>query len=103
MRDVPEPVPVEHESNEQTQNAQSIADGAAESDCARLGEVAMRHRDFFDARAEPDGLGNDFLVEDEVVRVQEKGRRFQHAAAEGAKAGVILGKIRVRRPCFRTR
>ena len=89
----PKASPVQDESDEQAQNAQSIADGAAEANRARLREVAMRHGDFLDARAEPDGLRNDFLVEDEIVRVQEKGRGFEETSAESAKAGVIFGKV----------
>ena len=88
------PRPIQEESHEQAQNAQAVTDRAAKANRARLGKVTMRHGDFFDARAEPDRLRDDFLVEDEIVRVQEERRGFQETAAESAEAGVIFGKVK---------
>src|SRR5687768_8842487 len=89
----PEALAVQEENDQQPQNPQPVADRPAEANRARLGKVAMRHRDFLDARAEPDRLRDDFLVEDEIVRVQKERRGFQETAAKGAKAGVIFGKV----------
>ena len=58
----------------------------------------MRHRDFVDPRAEPNGLGDDLLVEDEIIRVKKKGRGFQETPAKSAKAGMIFRELEAKDP-----
>jgi hypothetical protein len=57
-----------------------------------LGEVADRDGDLGDAKPARHGLGDDFLVEDEAVRIHPEVDRFQHLAAEGAIARMELGE-----------
>jgi hypothetical protein len=56
-------------------------------------EVASRHGDLTDAHPARDRLGDQLLVEDEVVAVQAIGDRLQQVAAVGPEAGVVLGKV----------
>src|SRR5207302_7226536 len=76
----------------QLQDVKAIFDTALEVNGRGLGKIACRHRDLADSEAEADRLRHDLLVEDEVVRVEQKRQCLEQAAAVRSKAGVVLGQ-----------
>src|SRR5207253_11174297 len=73
--------------------AEAVFHAAAEVDRRAFGKVTRRAGDLADVKAEPDGLRQHLVVEDEVVRVLLQRKRLQEPAREGAVAGVVLGEL----------
>src|SRR5262245_33453023 len=91
--------PVEQVPGDDPQRRQPVHDAPPEADRARLLEVARRDRDIADPPAEPrrDDLGDQLLVEDEVVAVELVRDRLQEAPAVRPQAGVVLGQAQPER------
>jgi hypothetical protein len=72
------------------QHAETVADAALQVDRRRVGRIAGRARHFADPRSHRDGLGDDLVVEDEIVGVALDRQAGEQPAAEGAQAGVVF-------------
>src|SRR5437868_1802956 len=79
------------EPKHEPEDVQSILHAALEVNGRRLGKVARRYGDLTHAEAETHRLGHDLLVEHKVVRVEQKGQRFEQSPTVGSKASVVLG------------
>jgi hypothetical protein len=90
---VPEPVPVQPVVHARAQHAETVADAALQVDRRRVGRIACRARHFADPRSGGDGLDDDLVVEDEIVRVALDRQAGEQPAAEGPQAGVVLGQF----------
>ena len=87
--------PVEEEAADDAQRREPVDDAAAEADRARLVEVARRHRDLVDPAAQPGrhDLGDQLLVEHEVVAVEAVRDRLEQVPAVGPQARVVLRQV----------
>src|SRR3954447_8715076 len=83
---------VEEVAGHDPQRGQPVDDAALEPDGARFVEVPRRDRDLADSPSHPrrDDLGDQLLVEDEVVAVELVRDRLEEAPAVGPEAGVVL-------------
>jgi len=79
------------------QHAETIADAALQVDRRRVGRIAGRARNLADPCSRGDGLGDDLIVEDEIVGVALDRQASEQPAAEGAQAGVVLGQFLAKR------
>src|SRR5881392_1816905 len=87
--------PVEQVARNDAQGGDPVDDAALEPDRARLLEVARRDRDLADPPAHPGGdhLGDQLLVEDEIVAVQPVRDRLQQTPAVSPETRVVLGQV----------
>ena len=81
------------------QGREAVDDAPPEADRARLLEVARRDRDLADPPAHPGGdhLGDQLLVEDEIVAVQPVRDRLQQTPAVSPETRVVLGQVEAER------
>src|SRR5439155_4793128 len=73
--------------------AEAVTQRTAESDRGRLGRVAGGAADLGDRAPAPQDLGQDLVVEHEVVRVALERHALEQPARERAVAGVELGEL----------
>jgi hypothetical protein len=80
---------MEEVAGDDPEGREAVDDAAPEADRAGLGEVAGRHRDLADPVAQTGGddLGDELLVEDEVVAVEVIGDPLQEPPAVGPETG----------------
>src|SRR3954453_11562328 len=99
LRGPPHAGAVQHVARDDAEGRQAVDDAAPEADGRRLLEVARRDRDLADPPGHPgrDDLGDQLLVEHEVVAVQPVWDRLEQPAAVGAKARVVLGQMETER------
>src|SRR3954470_18660987 len=87
---------MEHEPGDDPERREAVDHAAPEPDGRRLIEVASRYADLPDPSGHPGGhdLGDQFLVEDEVVAVEVVWDRLEQVPAIRPQAGVILGQVK---------
>src|SRR5204862_3980734 len=76
------PAAMQAVAQQQPQNRKSVACAGDERGRRGLREVARVHGHFIDAELQVDDLRQDFLVENEFVRIHLQVHGFQHLAAE---------------------
>jgi hypothetical protein len=96
---------VEEIAGHDPQRRQAIHDAALEADRARLLEVAGRDADLADpsTHASGDHLGDELLVEHEVIAVEAIWDRLEEVTAVCPEAGVVFGQVQPERPVLEDR
>ena len=91
----PDAQPVEEVASDHPQGRQAVHDAPPEADRRGLLEVAGRDGDLADARRHPGrhDLGDELLVEHEVVAVELVRDRLEQVPAVGPQPGVVLGQV----------
>src|SRR3954447_3537529 len=91
--------PMEDVAGDDPERRQPIHDAAPEPDRGRFVEVAGRHRDLTDPSGHPRGndLGDELLIEDEVVAVEVVRDRLEQSAAVRPQTGVVFGQVKSKR------
>src|ERR1700679_1875556 len=75
------------------QDAQAVLQASPEANRGSLLEISRGARDFANPETKHHGLGDHLVVENEIVRVLEKGKSLQERAREGAETSVVLGQF----------
>src|SRR5580658_684640 len=75
------------------EDSEAILHAATEIDGRCFLEVLGGAGDFADAIAEVNGLRQNLIVEDEVIRVLQQRKIQEDLPAESPEAGVILGQL----------
>src|SRR5262249_43661213 len=71
--------------------AEAVSDAPAQVDRRRFGLVASRAGHLADSGTRGNGLGDDLVVEDEIIGVAFERQARHQRAAERPQAGVIFG------------
>ena len=77
---------------EHDEDGQSVDTTGCEIGAGGFGKIPRRYGNFVDAETGIDELRNNFLIENEFIRVHGEVDAFEYSAAVSPVAGVVLGK-----------
>ena len=85
--------PLQKESQRCPKHAKTVLHAAPEIDGRRIRCIPRRTRHLADRMTEPGGFRQHFVVEDEVIRIDQQRERSQYITREGTITGVVLRQL----------